>query len=256
MISITEKLLPVPSKRRSGIKNLGVKFIVCHDTGNDGSSANGNANYYRESANEMQSSAHYFVDDKNIICVIPENEKAWHVHYGSTVDNKTYGDDANDIALGIELCYSTKGLFDSKKAYQNYCELIAHLCEKYSINHQTGLIAHAKLDPTRRTDPINAFSKIGKTWEQFILDIGAIISSHKKHMENKVMRVLATEYDSATDKTKIVYVLDEVTTLEDGSKAVHQLSFANDYENGQLSLADAVNLMKSKSDASVVSYVE
>lgn len=251
--SIIYKLLPIKSLRRSGIKNLGVKFIVCHDTGNDGSTANGNVKYYHDSANKMQSSAHYFVDDKNIICVIPEDEKAWHIHYGSAVDNKIYGDDANDIALGIELCYSTKKLFDSIKAYQNYCALIAHLCIKYKLNHTTNLISHAKLDPTRRTDPINAFSKIGKTWEQFIIDVGAIISSNNKHMK-KILRVLTANYDLETKQTVAHFVLDEVS--ETGE--VKQVMFGSRVFEGSVTLKQAIEMIKSDSDKDieVVTFVK
>jgi len=169
-MTIQTKLIPIGTLRRSGLKNTGVKFIVCHDTGNDSSTAEGNVNYYINSANEMSASAHAFVDDKGVIECIPLDEKAWHVRYGQPQDNELFGLDSNDAALGVELCYTTKGNFDSKKAYENYVEYIVSLLKKYSLN-ETKLVGHHRLDPGRRTDPINAFSKIGKTWEAFILDV-------------------------------------------------------------------------------------
>jgi N-acetyl-anhydromuramyl-L-alanine amidase AmpD len=39
------------------------------------------------------------------------------------------------------------------------------------LNPLKDIIGHNKLDPTRRTDPMNAFSRINKTWEDFIKDI-------------------------------------------------------------------------------------
>ncbi len=173
MINTTQKLLPVPSLRRSGLRLNGLtpKFIVCHDTGNDGSSASGNVDYYIKSANDMQASAHAFVDDKGVIECIPALEKAWHVVYGSTVDNKMFGFDANDEALAVELCFSTKGFFDSKIAYANYVEYIKGLCAKYALDPRTKLVAHGTLDPARRTDPFTAFATIGKTWQNFIDDV-------------------------------------------------------------------------------------
>lgn len=199
-MQITTKLLPVPTQRRSGIKNLGIKFIVCHDTGNDGSTALGNVNYYISSANDMQASAHYFVDDIQAINCIPEDEKAWHVWYSTTVDNSMFGVDANDNALSVELCYSTKGLFDSTKAYNNYCTLIAQLCVKYSLDPATKLIGHYTLDPARRTDPINAFSKIGKTWNQFITDVQALTTKEEMISIN-------------VPKSKLTKVLEFLLTL-------------------------------------------
>ncbi len=169
----TQKLLPVPSLRRSGQKILGVKFIVAHDTANDGASAMQNVDYYIKSANLEEASAHAFVDDKGVIECIPLTEKAWHVRRNVPNDNLIYGVDANDYAIGVELCYSTKGLFSSIIAYNNYVTYIKGLCTKYNINPATGVVGHYKLDPDRRTDPINAFSKIGKTWEDFIKDLTA-----------------------------------------------------------------------------------
>lgn len=173
MLTIIQKYLPVPSQRRSGIKIGAIKFIVAHDTANDGTSALTNVNYYITSANVEQASAHAFVDAGGVIECIPQTEKAWHVQYGPDIDNKMFGFDANDDAIGVELCYSTKGLFDSKIAYNNYVEYIRGLCTKYALDPRKYIVAHATLDPTRRTDPINAFSKIGKTWQNFIDDVAA-----------------------------------------------------------------------------------
>lgn len=252
-MEITQKLIPIGTKRRSGIKNLGVKFIVCHDTGNAGSTALQNVDYYIKSANEMQASAHTFVDDKVILNCIPEDEKAWHVRYGVTGDNKEYGDDANDIALGVELCYPKNNNFDGLKAYSNYCKYIAYLCIKYGLDYKTKLESHAKLDPTRRTDPLNAFSKIGKTWEQFIIDVGAIINSNNKTMK-KILRVLTANYNLESNQTIVNFVLDEVS--ETGE--VRQVMFGGRSFEGSVTLEQAMEMIKSDSDKDieVVTFVK
>lgn len=174
-MNITQKYIPVPTQRRSGIPIQGVKFIVCHDTGNDGTSALTNVNYYITSRNDMQASAHAFVDDKGVVECIPLTEKAWHVQYGPTIDNKMFGFDANDDALAVELCFSTKGLFDTKLAYANYVEYIRSLCKTYNLDARTQLVAHATLDPARRTDPLTAFATIGKTWQNFLDDVAGSV---------------------------------------------------------------------------------
>ena len=187
---ITAKYIPKGTKRRSGILNKGIRFIVCHDTGNDGSTALQNVDYYIKSANEVQASAHAFVDDFGVIECIPTSEKAWHVRYSATQDNDLYKGDANDFALGIELCFTTRGNFDSKKAYENYVEYMRDLCEKYSLDPTKHLVAHATLDPTRRTDPLNAFSKIGKTWENFIEDVSGKKVDRKLELLDKAINAL------------------------------------------------------------------
>ncbi len=166
---IEERLLTAPSKRRSGAKLLGVKFIVAHDTGNPGSTALQNVSYYENSRNQMSASAHFFVDDKQIICCIPENEKAWHVLYEKRTDNLLFGFNANDAALGIELCFG--GSINNLEAYKRYVWLLAHLCKKYKLNPTTHIVGHHILDPERKTDPVNALKTFGKTYEQLLADV-------------------------------------------------------------------------------------
>ena len=161
-MQIIRKYLPVPSKRRPGIKLAKVKYIVAHDTGNLNSTALQNVDYYIKSTNEITASAHAFVDDLGVIECIPFEEVAYHVR--RVVSN------AIDEALAVELCYFTD-LERSKTAYRHYVEYIKGLCAKYDLSPAMGLVGHYKLDPTRRTDPINAFSRIGKTWENFIADL-------------------------------------------------------------------------------------
>ncbi len=170
-MKITQKLIPVPSKRRSGDKLKGVKFIVAHDTGNDGSTALQNVNYYINSKDEMSASAHTFIDDKDIIECVPLDEKAWHVRYITTTDNNMFGVDSNDYAIGVELCYFSKDKERSLKAYNNYVEYIAQKTLEYNLNPKTKIVGHYTLDPGRKTDPINAFKTFNKTWEDFIKDL-------------------------------------------------------------------------------------
>lgn len=172
MPTITQKLIPSPTKRRPGIPIQGVKFIVMHDTGNDGSTALNNVNYYINTAKLEEASAHFFVDDLGIINCIPETEKAYHVRRITTVDNERFGCDSIDYALSIELCYGSNWSKErNMKSYNNYVELTAYLCKKYNLDPRTKLVGHNELDPTRRTDPLNAFSFIKVTWSQFINDV-------------------------------------------------------------------------------------
>ena len=174
MINIKQQFLPSPSQRRSGLKLDKVLYLVLHDTGNIGSTARGNANYYNQSAYEQQASAHFFVDDKEIIQVIPTNEKAWHVRYLVGIDKQMYGVSANDASLGIEFCYG--GAIGSQASYNNYVDLISTLCKQFNLDPKTKLTAHATLDPERRTDPITGLKYVNKTWKDLIQDIDRIVN--------------------------------------------------------------------------------
>lgn len=174
--SIQKNYITPGTKRRSGIKMPRVGFLVAHDTGNDGSTALGNVNYYQNSRNQLSASAHTFIDDKNIIECIPLTtgtpEKAWHVLYEKPYDNQMFGDDANDIAGGVELCYSYKrGKINNAEAYKRYVWYLAYCCYKFNLNPAKHIVGHETLDPGRKTDPTNALSKMGKSFKRLIEDV-------------------------------------------------------------------------------------
>lgn len=165
--------IPVGTKRRSGILMSKVLFFVDHDTGNANSTAQQNVNYYINSADEMSASAHVFIDDKEAIICIPcleKPEKAWHVQYNKVKDNEVYNADANDAAIGLELCYFPDDQQRSLKAYKNYVEIAAYLAKFHSI-HPSRRLGHFEIDPQRRTGPNNALKYIGKTYDEMKKDI-------------------------------------------------------------------------------------
>jgi N-acetylmuramoyl-L-alanine amidase len=186
---ITKRYLPVPSKRRSGLKMEKVLFIVAHDTGNVNSTAEQNVRYFERSANDMSASAHLFVDDKHIIECIPaltaSPEKAWHVRYNTREDNRLFGVDANDAAIGVELCYSTNGTIRNEEAYKRYVWTIAYICHKFGLDPKTKIVGHEKLDSGRKTDPSNALRYMNKTYKQLLQDIVTEYETCRRQPEAK-----------------------------------------------------------------------
>lgn len=173
--SIKKQYLTKGSKRRSGIKMPRVGFMVSHDTGNPGSTAEGNVGYYENSRNSMSASAHIFVDDNSIVECIPfltgTPEKAWHVLYNVPRDNAMYGDDANDIAGGVELCWG-KGI-DSKESYKRFIWVMAYSCYKFKLDPAKAITGHEILDPGRKIDPSNGLKYMGISYAQFLKDVVA-----------------------------------------------------------------------------------
>lgn len=152
---------------RSGQSIRKVLFIVAHDTGNPGSTAAGNVKWFK--GNPVNASAHTFIDDKEIIEMVPLSEKAWHVLYNVTTDNRIFGDDANDAAIGVELCFG--GRINFEEAYKRYVWYLGYLCKKYRLNPKTHIVGHSLLDPGRKTDPENALRRYNKTFNNLITDV-------------------------------------------------------------------------------------
>jgi hypothetical protein len=173
--TITPVYLTSPSKRRSGLLlSPGVRFIVAHDTGNPGSTARGNRNYYENSRDTDYASAHIFIDDKEIIECIPaltspKPEKAWHVLYNVPTDNQLYGFNANDAAIGVEYCFGKK--IDADEAYRKYLWVMAWICFTYGIDPAKSIVGHCILDPKRKTDPVTGLLQSRRTYEQLLRDV-------------------------------------------------------------------------------------
>ncbi len=142
-----------------------VLFLVGHETANNSADADDHQRYF--DGIDYYASAHTFIDDGKILEIIPLDEKAWHVNYGKPMDNQLYGDDANDAAIGVELCRTG----DFKKAYDKYVWYFAYLCHKFGLNPQTDIVAHSKLDPERRSDPQSWLEPNGISWSHFIRDV-------------------------------------------------------------------------------------
>lgn len=152
---------------RSGQKINKVKFLVAHDIGNGKSTAHNNRNYFHN--HQPSASAHTFIDDKYILEIVPLNEKAWHVQYNKPNDNRMFGDDANDCAIGTELCHG--GKIDFNEAYKRYVWYHAYLCKKFNLQPKKHIVSHKTLDPGRRSDPDHALNPHGITFNDFINDV-------------------------------------------------------------------------------------
>lgn len=152
---------------RPGTKLDGPLFGVAHDTGNPGSTARNNRDYFNNQ--QPSASAHVFIDDQEILVIIPLDEKAYHVQYGTQLDNVRFGRESNDAAIGVELCFG--GSIHFQQAYDRYVWFWGYLCKRYNWRPAEKIASHKQLDPGRRTDPDNALNQYGVTFEQFLNDV-------------------------------------------------------------------------------------
>lgn len=153
-------------------------FLVAHDTGNPGIEADSHFNYFNTQT-DRSASAQVFIDDTKILEIIPTGtgpdpaEKAWHVLYNVPTDNDRYGGDANDIALGVELCYG--GNIDFRAAYDRFVWYLACCCDRFGLNPLTHIPSHKQLDPARKRDCDQALASGGKTLKDLLYDVAAEI---------------------------------------------------------------------------------
>lgn len=95
-------------------------LIVMHNTANDASAENEIAYMHR---NNMETSFHFAVDDKEAVQGIDLNRNAWHASDGNGKGNRE--------GIAIEICYSKSGGERWLKALDNAAELTAKLLKDY-----------------------------------------------------------------------------------------------------------------------------
>ena len=116
-----------------------IKYIVIHYTGNDGDTADNNAKYY--ASNVVKTSAHYFVDAKEIVQSVPDLRVAWAVggnKYASaaqTGGGKLHGKCTNANSISIEICDAVRdGVYKpAPETVAAVLDLTRELQKKYNV---------------------------------------------------------------------------------------------------------------------------
>lgn len=124
------------------------KYIVIHYTANNGDTAQGNANYFYSI--NRNASANYFVDENEIVQVVPDNYIAWHCGAKSYVHPYC----RNNNSIGIELCSrkdSNGSYYFKDEVVNNSIQLVVFLMKKYDIPVEN-VIRH--YDVTKKLCPL------------------------------------------------------------------------------------------------------
>jgi len=152
-VNITKKLIDYNFSSRVGTK---IKYIVIHDTGNSKKGSGANNHYLYFNGGNRNASAHYFVDDKEIIQTVEDTNASWHCGDGKGIYGIT-----NRNSIGIEICINEDSNFSL--AQNNTIYLIRSLMEKHGIKREN-VVRH--FDASRKICP-KSMSGIG--WREWTL---------------------------------------------------------------------------------------
>ena len=124
---------PITNTRQMGRKrgHNEIRFIVIHDTGNKSRGAGAMAHYRYLQGATRPGSAHYYVDDKEIIQTIGDSRVAWAVGDTWARKHRTRSDVTNYNSISIELCINADS--NGAAAYKNVLELTKNLMRKFNI---------------------------------------------------------------------------------------------------------------------------
>ncbi|QGG46463.1 peptidoglycan recognition protein family protein [Heliorestis convoluta] len=103
-----------------------IRYIVVHDTGNTKIGADSEAHFRYFNGGNRQASAHYFVDDRQILQLVEDVNASWHCGDG----RGRYGI-TNQNSIGVEICINGDG--DYEKAIHQTKYLIKLLMQQHGV---------------------------------------------------------------------------------------------------------------------------
>lgn len=146
-------------KYNKSIRHKTIKYIVVHDTGNRNIGANAMNNFNYFNSRKVDSSADFFVDSKQALCVNDYKKYyTWHCGDG----NGKYGI-TNENSVGVELCINSDGDYDT--AFKNMVKCVKSLMSELNIPIER-VVRH--YDASRKNCP-QTFNKNGNwnKWYEF-----------------------------------------------------------------------------------------
>ena len=150
-MKIKKDLLEQNPFTRPGYKLLSVSKIVLHYVQNPGTTARQNVDWIKTLKNQdplddiddHYASAHYFIDDKEIIQVIPEDERAYHVGANQYTDfGLSISSYPNARTIGLEFCHPDKTGKPNYQTYKHIIELCKYLCCKFKLDPKKDICLH------------------------------------------------------------------------------------------------------------------
>lgn len=126
------------NNNRPKIKLKELRGIVIHWTANVSKGANAQAHYKYFNNAYRGASAHYIVDDKQVVQLIPDDEVAWHVGDSIKLSRLPIrakyvpkGANPNDYFIGVEMCMNADS--DQQRVINFTIQLVTTLMMKYNL---------------------------------------------------------------------------------------------------------------------------
>lgn len=223
-----------------------IKFIVIHYTGNYKKGANARAHKKYLDGATRYGSAHFFVDDEQIIQTVGDSKVAWSVG-----DNQGHGRYLNGCnnrnSISIEMCVNSDS--DQEKTYKNVLELTKNLMKRFNIS-ANNVVRH--YDVSKKDCPHNFRANNWQLWWQFKEQI-------KQPIEWIINLDKNSEFGTAVNKPKTnETIVNDVENLKEQDekrkeylKMNSELEQAKKYvrENG---ISDGLNLDKQATRAELI----
>ena len=177
---------------RSNRGGTPIKYIVVHDTGNPSRGANATAHYNYFNGGDRSSSADFFVDDTQVLCVNDYYKYyTWHCGDG----HGKYGI-SNRNSVGIEFCINVDS--DRDKTLERTAQLVRELMQELNIPIDR-VVRH--YDASRKNCPQSMSGNGWAQWYEFKEKLKGedLTMAQYEELKNEIsqltetVKVLATE---------------------------------------------------------------
>ena len=177
---------------RSNRGGTPIKYIVVHDTGNPSRGANATAHYNYFNGGDRSSSADFFVDDTQVLCVNDYYRfYTWHCGDG----HGKYGI-TNRNSVGIEFCINVDS--DRDKTLERTAQLVRELMQELNIPIDR-VVRH--YDASRKNCPQSMSGNGWAQWYEFKEKLKGedLTMAQYEELKNEIsqltetVKVLATE---------------------------------------------------------------
>lgn len=176
MLPITQMPVDINPFSRPGTKLVKVKGIVLHYTASPKADADNIIRYFDNLKKQKKNdgipdtfaSAHFAVDDTQIVQGIPEDEMAYEVGAKSYTEEalRRLSSYPNNCTIGIEMCIDANGNI-SEKTFQNTVDLTVYLLQKHKLT-VNDLWRH--YDITKKICPL-PWVRNPNEWERFKAEV-------------------------------------------------------------------------------------
>lgn len=208
-----------------------IKYIVVHDTGNTSKGADAMAHYNYFNGGNRKSSADFFVDDKQALCVNDYYKYySWHCGDG----NGKYGI-TNSNSVGVEICLNADG--NREMALKNTAALVRGLMSELNIPIER-VVRH--YDASRKNCPASMSENGWAEWYEFkeMLKGGDLTMTQYEELKAEISRLQA-EVNKLNGK--MIYNYVDKNMPEWARPTIQKMmnkGFLKGDENGCLGLTD------------------
>ena len=181
---------------RSNRGGTPIKYIVVHDTGNPSRGANATAHYNYFNGGDRSSSADFFVDDTQVLCVNDYYKfYTWHCGDG----HGKYGI-TNRNSVGIEFCINVDS--DRDKTLERTAQLVRELMQELNIPIER-VVRH--YDASRKNCPQSMSGNGWAQWYEFKEKLKGedLTMAQYEELKNEILQLTETVKVLATELSNL-----------------------------------------------------